>query len=481
MRVRKSAGILPLVALIVASACGEQTLTSSPDFHPAFAKAAGNGPTVKSTDPARGEPGVTMSVRVLGSGYNNGSKVSFGIGGVPSAKVTTNSTTFVSSTELVANITIAADADLDSYDVIVITSEGKKGIGTEIFLIAYAVADLGTVNNATSSTAYDVTQDGLIVGFSGPGSSPANSDHATSWRYISPTQIEKTDLHGLLQPAYRTVAFGVNLAGNIVGYRQLDAGAPSSRPFILSSAGAMTDLHSACGASETALQSHAYDISENNDVVGTQIVNGASVAIYWAPGSSCAAVLPAPEGATFTEATDISPGGAFIVGRSGDASNMTYPIRWSRRIDGTGWDVAILPGVPYGFPSTVMDDGGTVGSAQVSTLVRKRGSSYYDFTSDGYTWTAEGTVTKIPPMGNGDYLWVSGYGPLGLVGGSNLVIDGPSHAFVDFGDGPADLGVLVMGGNSFANATAGRFIVGRGDVNTPGRGIESHAMVWVAR
>jgi hypothetical protein len=84
-------------------------------------------------------------------------------------------------------------------------------------------------------------------------------------------------------------------------------------------------------------------------------------------------------------------------------------------------------------------------------------------------------------MGNGDYLWVSGYGPLGLVGGSNLVIDGPSHAFVDFGDGPADLGVLVMGGNSFANATAGRFIVGRGDVNTPGRGIESHAMVWVAR
>jgi hypothetical protein len=59
--------------------------------------------------------------------------VEFGIDGVTSDKVRTNSTTFVNPKKLIANITIAPDAIPDRYDVTVTTSKGKRGIGIERF------------------------------------------------------------------------------------------------------------------------------------------------------------------------------------------------------------------------------------------------------------------------------------------------------------------------------------------------------------
>ena len=478
MRARSFTGFVSILTAIIAiTSCSEQTPTSPADLHPVFAKSGGTGPTVKSTNPSRGEPGATLNVHVLGTGYNAGSRVDFGIAGTPSPKIRTNSTTFVSSTELVANITVAIDADLDSYDVIVITSEGKKGIGTEMFLVAYAVADLGTAN-FTTSEARDVNQDGVIVGLLGNSVSP-NVSHAVKWTYISPTQIETVDLHSLLQPALRTIAYSVNATGSIVGFRQIDSNASTSRPFVISSAGVATTLHGVCGPTETSRQSHAYDISDNGDVVGTEI-NGGSWAIYWAPNAVCAELLPVPAGTRASEATHISANGNFISGSINDASNVLYPARWARRVDGTGWNFVILSGVQRANTSSIQDDGAATGYQQVSTLVRARGSSYYDLSMNAYVWTASGSISQVPSMG-GDQVFPSQFGVLGLVGWASLVTDGPAHAFVDDGTGPADLGVLVVGGNSLASATAGSFIVGRGDVNTPGRGIESHAMVWVAR
>jgi TolB protein len=74
-------------------------------------------------------------VRVLGSGFDQGSRAEWAIAGVPSTKIVTNSTRFVSSKELVANIRITFDADTVLYDVLVTTSRGKKGIGTEMFKV----------------------------------------------------------------------------------------------------------------------------------------------------------------------------------------------------------------------------------------------------------------------------------------------------------------------------------------------------------
>jgi hypothetical protein len=75
---------------------------------------------------------------VLGSGFDAGSKADWAIDGDTTfalTRVRTNSTTFVSSSELVANITIEADASITLYDVIVWTGGGKKGIGIERFAV----------------------------------------------------------------------------------------------------------------------------------------------------------------------------------------------------------------------------------------------------------------------------------------------------------------------------------------------------------
>src|SRR4029079_3947382 len=173
-------------------------------------------------------------VRVIGSGYAPGSNVSFAIAGVATNKIVTNRTTFVSSTEVVANITISQTADLTAYDVIVILSDGKKGIGTEMFLVSYSVLDLGVQSGLSGTQAADVNSSGIVVGRAGNGVSP-NPTHAMRWTVTGPTSFVAEDPHPLVQPALLSWANAVNSSGTIVGDRQLDSSQKSARPFLLSS------------------------------------------------------------------------------------------------------------------------------------------------------------------------------------------------------------------------------------------------------
>jgi TolB protein len=119
---------------LLLAACEADRLTE-PGASPAFGKAGSRGPTVSSTNPSEAPQDTTLDVRVLGSGFDQGSRAEWALAGVPSPKVITNSTRFVSSKELIANIRIALDADTVLYDVLVTTSRGKKGIGTELFRV----------------------------------------------------------------------------------------------------------------------------------------------------------------------------------------------------------------------------------------------------------------------------------------------------------------------------------------------------------
>jgi len=99
------------------------------------------GPSVASTNPSYGDLGTTLDVHVIGSGFTAGAQANWLLHGVADpAHVRTNSTTYVSSTELVANITIAGDATLDYWDVQVMLAGGKNGVGTESFEITTAQA-----------------------------------------------------------------------------------------------------------------------------------------------------------------------------------------------------------------------------------------------------------------------------------------------------------------------------------------------------
>ena len=96
----------------------------------------GKGPAVNDTDPPGAPQDTTLNVRILGSGFDDGSVAEFTLNGVvDTLNVKTNSTQFVSENELVANITIDLAADTASYDVEVLTTRGKKGIGADLFQV----------------------------------------------------------------------------------------------------------------------------------------------------------------------------------------------------------------------------------------------------------------------------------------------------------------------------------------------------------
>ena len=121
--------------------------------HALLAKAPGN-PTVNSTTPDSASQGTTIDVHVFGTGFTDGAAATWQRNGVANPnKVKTNSTQVISSTELVANITIADTADVASWDVQVALVGGKKGIGTELFTVTPKVPPPQQTTGTTSSGA----------------------------------------------------------------------------------------------------------------------------------------------------------------------------------------------------------------------------------------------------------------------------------------------------------------------------------------
>jgi hypothetical protein len=142
--------LVVLSGMAALAGCADRPIPSGIEPDVFLARKTGGGPTVASTDPAMGGQGMRLLVRILGSGYNATAVASWERNGAADPKVVVNATTFVSSSEVVADITIADDADLDLYDVAVeIMTDGgrKKGVGAEQFevTIAYTVMMNGAI------------------------------------------------------------------------------------------------------------------------------------------------------------------------------------------------------------------------------------------------------------------------------------------------------------------------------------------------
>ncbi len=103
---------------------------------PAPVMAAGvTAVTVKAASPDTGSQSTTLDVTVTGSGFESGMVATWELHGVADPnQVRTNSTRFVNSRQVIANITISSDATLAKWDVQV-ASKGKGGIGTELFTV----------------------------------------------------------------------------------------------------------------------------------------------------------------------------------------------------------------------------------------------------------------------------------------------------------------------------------------------------------
>jgi hypothetical protein len=130
-------GAVVITSCALILACADESFAPrpvSPD-EPLFASSSSDI-KVSSTRPDSGVRGTTLDVSVLGSGFEPGSVADWALNGerLPN-QVRTNSTRYVSQRELVANITISSDATVASWDVVVTTTKGKTGIGTELFAV----------------------------------------------------------------------------------------------------------------------------------------------------------------------------------------------------------------------------------------------------------------------------------------------------------------------------------------------------------
>jgi probable HAF family extracellular repeat protein len=258
------ASAFALGVLALYSACSPNEVTEPRTSGPSLA--ATSNPTVTSTDPVGGKQGMTLDVQVIGSGFDNGSRADFLLNGQATTTVKTNSTRYVSSKQLVANITIATDALTDLYDVAVTTSRGRKGIGTELFTIS-TMTDLGTLGGATA------------------------------W------------------------AQGINSAGAIVG--SADNAAGYGRPYIWTQSAGMRDLGVLPGFSSGLARA----INDSNVIAGC---SGNCEPTVWTPtgGGGWIAQDLGGFGGTYADVTSINDSGV-VVGMSSDAAGNSLAFRWT--------------------------------------------------------------------------------------------------------------------------------------------------------
>jgi len=114
---------------------------------------------VTAADPPSTAQGtINLNVKVTGKGFKNGAKAKWFVTGTTDpGGVTVNSTAFVSSTELTANIAVSDTAVIANFDIQVLNSDGRGGKGTELFAVT------ANGNKPAASCGTDVTNLSISV------------------------------------------------------------------------------------------------------------------------------------------------------------------------------------------------------------------------------------------------------------------------------------------------------------------------------
>jgi probable HAF family extracellular repeat protein len=358
--------------LVVASAfaCGERGLTApeAPGIEPARAP-AGGGPSVRATDPDTGFRNTTFDVQVFGSGFDQGSRAVWALNGdtaFTTTNVRINSTRYVSSKKLIANLTIGREAPLDLYDVILLTAGGKKGIGLELFAVTYQITDLGTLGGL-SSWAGGVNSAGEVVGWA-----HLASGEQRPFRWTAAEGMRDLGTFG----GTRHEAVAINDAGVVVG-----TGSSPTASFLAfrwTSAEGLAPLDQTLGASTEAFAVNALgDVGGRASPAGT----GPYPAAVWTAGG----VL---EGLTDSWARVL---GLNDVGQAVGFSHPTGPTRavlWTRAAG--GWTMEELPVGEDSQAHDINNAGQVVGFYRTT-----------DGRLAGFVWTREAGVDSLPALPGG--------------------------------------------------------------------------------
>ena len=328
-------------AALLAGACTSDAPTSLDGSSDRALARPTSGPAVNvlEVDPPRAPQNATLDVRVRGSGYDDGSAVSFELAGQPATEIQTNSTAFVSQRELVANITIEADAEVALYDVVVTTTRGKRGVGIESFEVtSYELVVVGALPGAVTSAANDVNANGEVVGWSQigfDGEPDFEGFHAFYWHA------------GVLEDIGSGFAFAISSACavgtcRVVGFRE-DANSGFSRPIVWERQGGVWTSQElpAVGrfGSAWAINPRGDQISGNMDAGGEGFE---SIAVVWTENGGVWTATPLPPASETSNGYGVNDVGQ-VVGRAGLRAMV-----WTN--SGGAWTATELD-VPPGFVS----------------------------------------------------------------------------------------------------------------------------------
>ena len=108
---------------------------------------------VASTNPSAAPQGtINLDIAITGNGFKQGAKAQWFVTGTTNpGGVTVNSTTFKGSTQLTANITVAPDAVISGFDIVVRNADGRTGKGTDKFAVTVKGTPIGCSTTGTPS------------------------------------------------------------------------------------------------------------------------------------------------------------------------------------------------------------------------------------------------------------------------------------------------------------------------------------------
>jgi probable HAF family extracellular repeat protein len=430
-----------VVLALILGACSAPSVDAplaSPDAMRA-AKAA-PGLTVASANPKFADRGTTLDVHLIGSGFTTGAQATWLLhGAADAAHVRTNRTTFVSSTEVVANITVASDADLAYWDVQIALAGGKNGVGAELFEItsampvgpgsALGVNDAGDIvgtYNLTSLVSHafvvsgadgsfsdlglqkatGISQDGLtaVGGVGGSTGSPYAgvwTRAAGAWPTAGAHLVDPpgmTSTAGLAYAVSAVPAAGVTvIAGNLV--------TPSTAVY-WESAGTWTSPARRLplpAAYTSSAQNVPKAIAATGDIAGNvrDQARGDLIPVLWrrAAGSYVADVLPLPSGWNAGAVNGISPDGSIMVGYVRQSKQGFSPAFWTRDAS-NNYTVGLLPTLTGAYGYLVQAYGVTVAGGVVRAVGTSPGTTNGTWVRGViWTWTAGQSDFHVRDMG----------------------------------------------------------------------------------
>jgi hypothetical protein len=428
MEYRRPADVRPrslayafLILAMAALGCREPT-TPTVDIVAARGARGSTDPVVQSVVPDDAPRNFTLDITVKGSGFDDGSTVQLEQDEHPVPGVTTNSTTFISSSQLRANLTIDAGVVPDRYDVAVITSGGKRGIGVERFEVLEVIW-LGPLDGERLFMATRINSTGQVTGWSATTPFFWSPESGAEWIWKERT--------------WWAYPMAINDAGQVAGYtcgRAPSDGGCSDYAHMYGMVWTRT------GGSWSAVQvtepgNLVTDLTNDGELfyseylgesgwrswrrapdqpaVPLPVPSGGSPAVavfanntgqavsgtlfWWFDANRAdVLVLPLPNGAAGAIAADIADRAGsevFVVG-SGSYGGFSYPVRWTLEATSTGWSVTLVERLPippktkpygYGYGRGVNSAGDAVGF-------------YYDSRGTGVPikWSRSGGYSILP-------------------------------------------------------------------------------------